>query len=216
MEIRILLADDHKILREGLKNLLDKHSGIKVVGEASDGMQAIELADQLNPQVIIMDISMPLLNGIEASRKILQKNSDIHIIALSMHSDRRFVIEVLKAGVKGYVLKDSAFEELYKAINTVLSGQVFLSSAITDIVVRELIQQTVQAQVPSAFAVLSSREREILQLFTEGKSTKSIATCLKISVKTVETHRKQIMDKLDIHTIAELTKYAIREGLTTL
>ncbi|MFZ2957650.1 MAG: response regulator transcription factor [Candidatus Ozemobacteraceae bacterium] len=216
MEYKIIVADDHKIVREGLRTLLEKVSGFKVVGEACDGVQVVEKANELQPHLIIMDISMPVLNGIEASRQILQKLPHTKIIALSMHADRRFVLEALKAGMKAYLLKDSAFEELHSAIKSVLSNRVFLSSSITDLVVREFIQQNGAEISPSAYAVLSPREREILQLFAEGRSTKEIANHLEISVKTVETHRKQVMDKLNLHSIAELTKYAIREGLTTL
>lgn len=212
----IIIADDHKIVREGLRTLLEKLPGIKVVAEARDGIEAVEKACELQPSCIIMDISMPTLNGIEASRKIRQKIPHQRIIALSMHSDRRFVMEALKTGIMGYLLKDSAFEELHSAIKTVMNNQIFLSSTITDLVVREFIQNSRFEPPPSAFDLLSPREREILQLFAEGKSTKEIASQLFISVKTVETHRKQIMDKLNIHTIAELTKYAIREGLTSL
>ena len=212
----IIIADDHKIVREGLRTLLEKLPGFKVIGEACDGAQAVEKTSELQPHCIIMDISMPVLNGIEASRQILQKFPQQRIIALSMHADRRFVIEALKTGIKGYLLKDSAFEELHAAIKTVMNNQIFLSSTISDMVVREFIQQSHPEAVPSAFVVLSPREREILQLFAEGRTTKEIAGHLSISVKTVETHRKQVMDKLNIHSIAELTKYAIREGLTSL
>jgi len=216
MEYKIIIADDHKIVREGLRTLLEKLSGFKVVGEACDGVQSLEKANELQPHLIIMDISMPVLNGIEATRQILQKVPSTRIIALSMHADRRFVLEALKAGVKGYLLKDSAFEELQTAIKTVLNNQVFLSSSITDLVVREFIQQSEVGVAKSAYVILSPREREILQLFAEGHSTKEIANHLRISIKTVETHRKQVMDKLNLHSIAELTKYAIREGLTSL
>lgn len=212
----ILIVDDHKIVREGLHTLLEKLPGFKVIGEACNGTEAVELVSELQPHCIIMDISMPIMNGLEASRQILQTFPHQRIIALSMHADRRFVIEALKIGIKGYLLKDSAFEELHAAIKTVMNNQIYLSSTITDLVVRELVQHSPHSAIPSAFAVLSPREREILQLFAEGQSTKEIASHLNLSVKTVETHRKQVMDKLNIHSIAELTKYAIREGLTSL
>ncbi|MBF0407360.1 MAG: response regulator transcription factor [Candidatus Riflebacteria bacterium] len=219
-ENTVIIADDHKIVREGLRTLLDKLPGFKVIGEACDGSQAFERACELQPDCIIMDISMPVLNGLEASRQILQKFPHQNIIALSMHSDRRFVLEALKIGIKGYLLKDSAFEELHLAIKTVMNNQIFLSLTISDMLAREFIKQSQSQFQPesssSAFVVLSPREREILQLFAEGRSTKEIAGHLNISVKTIETHRKQIMDKLNIHSIAELTKYAIREGLTSL
>lgn len=215
MEKRLLIADDHQIFREGLKSLLEKNSGLKVVGEASDGFEAIKLAEELAPDLVIMDITMPGMNGIEASRKILQHQPDCRIIALSMHSDQHFVTELLKTGVKGYVLKDSAFEELHLAIRNVLKNHTYLSPAITEIVVREFVGQNNEPAKKSVFMVLTAREREILQLVTEGNNTKEIAARLSISAKTVETHRKQIMDKLQLHTVAELTKYAIREGLTS-
>ncbi len=186
-----------------------------MVGEASDGFEAIKLAEELAPDLVIMDITMPGMNGIEASRKILQHQPECRIIALSMHSDQHFVTELLKTGVKGYVLKDSAFEELHLAIRNVLKNHTYLSPAITEIVVREFVGQNNEPAKKSVFMVLTAREREILQLVTEGNNTKEIAARLSISAKTVETHRKQIMDKLQLHTVAELTKYAIREGLTS-
>lgn len=216
MEYKILIADDHKIVREGLRTLLERLSGFRVVGEAGNGVQTVEKANELQPHIIIMDISMPVLNGIEAARQVLQKIPNTKIVALSMHADRQFVLEALKSGIKGYLLKDSAFEELHSAIKTVLNNQLFLSSSITDLVVREFIHQSGSEASSSASAILSPREREILQLYAEGRSTKEIAGHLSISIKTVETHRKQIMDKLNLHSIAELTKYAIREGLTIL
>lgn len=215
MAKRILIADDHVIFREGLKSLLEKNSELQVVGEASDGFEAIKLTLELQPDLVIMDITMPGLNGIDASRRILQQFQDCKIIALSMHSEQRFVIELLKAGVKGYVLKDSAFEELHLAIRNVLKNQAYLSPSITEIVVREAVGHQNEPVEKSAFMILTTREREILQLLAEGKSTKEIAARLTICAKTVETHRKQIMDKLQIRTVAELTKYAIREGLTS-
>ena len=215
MEKRILIADDHQIFREGLKSLLEKNSGLRVVGEAKDGFEAVKLAHELQPDLVIMDITMPDLNGIGASRRILQEFPDCKIIALSMHADKRYVIELLKAGVKGYVLKDSAFEELHLAIRNALKNQTYLSPAITEIVVREFVGEKNEPAAKSVFMVLTAREREILQLLAEGKATKEIAAKLAICAKTVETHRKQIMDKLQIHSVAELTKYAIREGLTS-
>ncbi|MHB8110854.1 MAG: response regulator transcription factor [Syntrophorhabdaceae bacterium] len=214
MKIRIIIADDHKIMREGLKALIEKQPDMEVAAEAQDGLTTTKLARKLLPHVIIMDIGMPEMNGIDATRQIVAENKDVKIIALSMHSDRRFVLEMLKAGASGYLLKDSAFEELVTAVHTIMSGQSYLSPRITDIVVKEYLSN--QPKESSVFSVLTVREREVLQHLAEGKSTKQIASTLNLSVKTVETHRQQIMDKLELRTVAELTKYAIREGLTSL
>ena len=215
MKTKIVIADDHKIMREGLKALIEKQPDMEVAAEAQDGLTATKLARKLLPQVIIMDIGMPEMNGNDATRQIISENKERKIIALSMHSDRRFVLEMLKAGASGYLLKDSAFEELVNAVHTVMSGQSYLSPRITDIVVKEYLYNLPKSE-STVFTVLTAREREVLQLLAEGKSTKQIASTLNLSVKTVETHRQQIMDKLEIRTVAELTKYAIREGLTSL
>lgn len=215
MKIRILLADDHKIMREGLKALIDKQPDMEVAAETQDGLTTVRLAQKLLPQIIIMDIGMPEMNGIDATRQIVSDNREIKIIALSMHSDRRFVLEMLKAGASGYLLKDSAFEELVTAVHTVMANQPYLSPKVTDIVVKEYLHN-LPANDKNVFTILTVREREVLQLLAEGKSTKQIASTLNLSVKTVETHRQQIMEKLDIRTVAELTKYAIREGITSL
>ncbi len=212
--LRIILADDHQIFREGLRTLLEKQPGTRVVGEAADGREAVRLTAERQPHLVIMDISMPVMNGIEASRQILADHPETLIVGLSMHADCRFVLETLKAGARGYLLKDSAFEELAAAIREVRLGRIYLSPAATDLVVRDFLQREQPARAPGAFGVLSSREREVLQLIAEGRSTKEIAADLGISAKTVETHRKQIMHKLKLFSIAELTKYAIREGLT--
>ncbi len=217
MAIKILIADDHKIVRDGLRSLLENKKEFVVVAEAENGQIAVELAKEHVPDCIIMDITMPVLNGIEATRQILAKLPDIKIIALSVHDDKRFVLETLKAGASGYLLKDCAFEELIMAINDVLADKTYLSSKITNIVVDELVGKDADKQKKaSAFNVLSPREREVLQLLAEGKNTKEIAHILNVSPKTVETHRKKIMEKLGLNSVAELTKYAIREGLTDL
>ncbi len=215
MPVRIVIADDHRIVREGLRHLLEKRTDFKVVAEAPDGESAVRLAKELSPDVVILDISMPGLNGIEATRRILAERPGVKVLALSMHSDRRFVIETLKAGASGYVLKDSAFDELARAIEVVMARGAFLSPAITEMVVRDYVTQA-GVDDAAAFSVLTPREREVLQLMAEGESTKAIAGRLAVSVKTVETYRQQIMEKLDLHSVAELTKYAIREGLTEL
>jgi DNA-binding NarL/FixJ family response regulator len=215
MSVSVLLADDHMIFREGLKPLLAKGGDFEVVGEAEDGLQALELARQLKPRLAILDISMPGLNGIEVARHLSQDSPDTAVIILSMHSDRRFVLEALRAGARGYLLKDGGFDELLDAMQAVSQGRLFLSSSISDQVIRDYISLA-EAEQGSAFAVLSSREREVLQLLAEGLSTKEIADRLNLSAKTVESHRKAIMDKLEMRSIAELTKYAIRQGLTSL
>ena len=215
MKTRIMLADDHRIMREGLKSLLNDQDDMEVVAEADNGRRAIELAEQTGPDVVVMDIGMPELNGIEATRRIVADHPHTRVIALSMHSDRRFMGEILKAGASGYLLKDGAFEELAGAIRTVMGKKMYLSPRIADVVVEDYVRNPPHGQ-PSAFAALTPREREVLQLLAEGKATKQAAACLHVSVKTVETHRRQIMTKLDIHSVAELTKYAIREGLTSV
>jgi DNA-binding NarL/FixJ family response regulator len=215
MKTKILLADDHRIMREGLKSLLDDQADMEVIAEAENGRRAIELVDELEPNVVVMDIGMPELNGIEATRRIVADHADTKVIALSMHSDRRFMAEILKVGASGYLLKDGAFEELAGAIRTVVANKMYLSPRIADVVVEDYVRNMPHGQ-PSAFAALTAREREVLQLLAEGKATKKAAAFLHVSVKTVETHRRSIMTKLDIHSVAELTKYAIREGLTSV
>jgi len=214
MRVRILIADDHKIVREGLRNLLQKEKDVEVVAEASDGNTAVQKALELRPDVVIMDVAMPGLNGVEATRKITER-SNIKVVALSMHSDKRFITAMLKAGASAYLLKDCAFEELVSAIRTVTADQTYLSPRIADIVTKEFVHH-LREEDTSAFAVLTPREREVLQLLAEGWSTKRIAAHLNLSTKTIETHRSNIMNKLNIYTLPELTKYALREGLTSL
>jgi len=197
------------------RGLLQQNEDMEVVAEAADGRRAVELAHELSPDVIVMDVGMPGLNGIEATRQITQREPDTKVVALSMHSDRRFMGEMLKAGAKGYLLKDGAFEELSGAIRSVVQDKVYLSPKIADVVVDDYVRRQHNPE-PSAFAKLTPREREVLQLMAEGRATKEIALDLRVSIKTVETHRRQIMEKLNIYSVAELTKYAIREGLTSL
>jgi two-component system response regulator NreC len=215
MVTKILIADDHQIVRQGLRFLLEKESDLKVVAEADEGWSTVRLARELNPGVIIMDIAMPDLNGMEATRQIITESPATKVIALSMYADRRFVINMLKAGASGYLLKDCAFEELIRAIRVVLAHKTYLSPGVTDILVKDCMMGTPLNEA-SAFGVLSSREREVLQLMSEGQSTAKIADQLMVSVKTVESHRQQLMKKLKLRSVAELTKYAIREGLTSL
>jgi DNA-binding NarL/FixJ family response regulator len=188
---------------------------MEVVGEAENGRLALELARQKKPDVVIMDVSMPDLNGIEATRQMLVDQPGVRVIALSMHSDRRLVAGMLQAGASGFLLKDCAFDELARAINAVMSNQPYLSPRIAGTVIQDYVRRMTPSESPTADA-LTAREREVLQLLAEGWSTKQIGSHLHVSVKTVETHRRQMMDKLSLHSIAELTKYAIREGLTSL
>jgi DNA-binding NarL/FixJ family response regulator len=213
--ISILLADDHQIVRSGLKNLFDQQKDMKVIGEAENGRVAVQMARELIPNVVVMDITMPDLNGVEATRQIMSDSPGAKVIALTAHSDRRFVSEALKAGVVGYLPKAAAFEELVTAVRTVANGKVYLSPGVANVVLEDYVRGD-PAKDPSAFAVLSTREREVLQLMAEGQATKEVARSLHVSVKTVETHRAKMMEKLNLHSVAELTKYAIREGLTSL
>ena len=215
MFTKILIADDHQIVRQGLRFLLEKETDLKVVAEAENGRTTVRLARELTPGGIIMDVAMPDLNGIEATRQILAESPAIKVIALSMYADRRFVVNMLKAGATGYLLKDCAFEELVRAIRVVLSHKTYLSPGVTDILVKDC-QMGLPMNEISAFALLTPREREVLQLMSEGNSTAKIADQLHVSIKTVESHRQQLMQKLNLRSVAELTKYAIREGLTTL
>jgi DNA-binding NarL/FixJ family response regulator len=213
--IKVMLADDHHIVREGLRGLLEKQGDMEVLGEAQNGREAVRLCRQLRPDIVIMDISMPDLNGMDATRQILADSQTVKVVALSMHSEKHFVDGMLRAGVKGYLLKDCASEELIQCIHAVSAGRVYLSPAITPMIVSEFVNPTPRDCL-SATPELSAREREILQMIAEGRSTKKIADSLFISVKTVESHRKKIMDKTGVKTVAELTKYAIRLGLTTV
>ncbi len=215
MSLRILLADDHRIMREGLRSLLEKQPGMEVIAEADNGRTTVQLSRKLKPDVVVMDIAMPDLNGIEATRQIVTETPGVKVTALSMLSDTKFVREMLSAGASGYLLKDSAFEELGNALHTVMKNQIYLSPKITSLVVKDYLG-TILIKDSSVSPALTNREREIIQLFAEGKTTKEIASCLYLSIKTIETHRKKIMDKLGFRSIAELTKYAIREGLTSL
>jgi len=210
---RVLLADDHKILRQGLRTLLEREKDIQIVGEADNGRSSVKLTGELAPDVVVMDVAMPDLNGIDATRRITEAEPRTRVLALSMHSDGRYVKGMLQAGARGYILKDCAAEELTHAIRTVMAGQVYVSPGVTGAIVNDYVRQLSAADGP---ATLTPREREVLQLLAEGGSTANIAAGLHLSVKTIETHRKHIMDKLGLRSIAELTKYAIREGITTV
>ena len=212
MSVKIIIADDHKIMRDGLRNLLEKESGLEVIAEAKNGREAIQLTEQLRPDIVIMDISMDDLNGMDATRAIVGKGWGTKVIALSMHADKRFVAGMFEAGAMAYLLKDCAYNELIQAIRQTVSGRTYLCSMISGVVIRDYIQRMRKSEA----SLLSPREKEILQLLAEGSTTKRIADQLKVSVKTVETHRQHVMEKLNIFSIAELTKYAIKEGITSL
>ena len=213
-ELRIVIADDHRLFLLGLRQFLGKQPGVRVVGEAVTGLEAVTAAAEHRPDILLLDISMPELNGIEAARRIHEETPGTRVIILSMHADRRYVTEALRAGARGYLLKNCPPEEVLRAIRRVMSGQFHLAEGV-----EQVVAEYVQASGPggySAFGVLSSREREVLQLLAEGKSTRQIGDLLSVSAKTVETHRQHIMDKLHLRTVAELTRYAIREGLSPL
>jgi two-component system response regulator NreC len=212
--MKILIADDHGVVRQGLKALIETEAGMQVIGEASDGQEVVQMARQLSPDIILMDIVMPNLNGVEATRQILGENPDIRIIALSVHFDKHFVTEMLKAGASGYVLKSCLFDEVLRAIQTVGVGDYYLSPKIADIVVDDY-KYYMDVANKSAEVRLTRRERQLVQLLAEGRSTKQIALSLHVSPKTVDSNRRQIMNKLGVFSVAELTKYAIREGLTS-
>jgi DNA-binding NarL/FixJ family response regulator len=215
MTLKVLIADDHKIVRDGLRTMLSKYPEIEVVDEAENGRTTVELVKKLSPNIVIMDIAMPDLNGIEATRQIIAEKPEVKVIALSMHSDRRYISSMFKAGASGFLQKHCAFEEMMNAIKTVIENKTYLSPGISSTVVEDFIRHPEKSE-SSVFSMLSNREREVLQLLAEGRNTKEIAGNLNVSIKTVEAHRVKIMSKLGIHSVAELTKYAIREGLTSL
>jgi len=212
MSIRIILADDHAIVRHGLNRSFQQEKDVEVIAQAQNGRSAVQLAKELSPTVVVMDIGMPDLNGIEATRQITRESPQVKVIALSMHSSKRYVTEMFKAGASGYLLKNCDFEELADAVRIVAGGKTYISPSISDVVVQDYVNGSVEEN--SAFSVLTRREREVVQLLAEGKTTKQAALCLYISPKTVEVHRLNIMNKLNMDSIAKLTKYAIQEGLT--
>jgi len=212
--MKVLIAEDHGVVRQGLRALVEDEPDMEVVGEAEDGLEVVELARQFSPEVILMDITMPNLNGVEATRFIRQENSDVRIIALSVHFDKHFVLEMLRAGASGYVLKSYLFDEVLRALRAVHAGQHYLSPKITEIVLDDYIP-FISTDRESNRERLTARERQVVQLLAEGKSTKQIALCLHVSPKTVDANRRQVMNKLRIASVAGLTKYAIREGLTS-
>lgn len=212
--MKLLLVDDHRLFLDGLRPLLAQERGFEVVGEAMDGEQAVAMVDALQPDVVLMDVAMPGLNGIEATRRILALRPATRVVILTMHADRRYVKEAIKAGASGYLLKDASSSEVIAALRQVGSGRVQLSPRVRDLVVDDYVQGA--RGDSQAGSPLTPREQEVLEAMAEGLSTKEIAWRLHVSTKTIETHRKQVMDKLDLHNLADLVKYAIREGLTPL
>jgi two-component system, NarL family, response regulator NreC len=205
---RILLADDHAVVRQGFKMLLSAQGDMEIVGEASNGREAVELAEQLKPDIVVMDVAMPELNGIEATRRLAGSAPHTRVIALSMHKDSVYVREILRAGARGYLLKDSGAEDLVRAIRAVAGGESWLSPAVSNAVLDDY-----RRHVTNPIDLLTSREREVLQMLAEGKTNKEIATVLNLSVYTVDAHRGRIMEKLNLHSINELVRFAVRNGL---
>jgi two-component system response regulator NreC len=211
--IRILLADDHIIMRNGLRLLLERQPGFQVIAEAADGRETVEMTEALRPDVVVLDVAMPNLNGIEAARQIASKLPAVAVVILSMHSDESYVLRALKAGARAYLLKDSAESDLIGAIKAVTEGKAFFSPAISKMLVDDYVRRLQQRGVDDSYELLTTREREILQLLAEGKSNKDVANLLNLSLYTVETHRGNIMQKLNLHSVPELILYAVRKGV---
>ena len=212
-KIRILIADDHGIVRKGLRLQLEQHGEFEVVGEATEGREAVRMAEDLLPDVVIMDIAMPNLNGIQATTQLVKKNPQIGVIILSMYSDETYLMRTLGAGAKGYLLKDSADVDLHRAVQVVAEGKPFFSPAIADTLLEDYMRQLQQRGLQDSYDLLTEREKEILQLLAEGKSNKDVAAILNLSTNTVETHRTRIMQKLDLHSTADIVLYAVRKGI---
>jgi DNA-binding NarL/FixJ family response regulator len=211
--VRIVLADDHTVMRNGLRLLLERQPHLQVVGEAADGRQAVALSETANPDVVIMDIGMPNLNGIEATRQIVDRNPRTAVAILSMHSDESYVIRALKAGARAYLLKDSAEADLLAAVRALTEGKSFFSPAISKILVEDYMRQLESRGAEDTYELLTKREREILQLLAEGRTNKEVANMLNLSLYTVETHRTHILQKLNLHSVPELILYAVRKGI---
>ncbi len=212
-KIRILIADDHGIVRKGLRLQLEQHEELEVVGEAADGREAVRAAEELGPDIVIMDIAMPNLNGIDAAAQMVKRNSQLRVIILSMHSDESYLTRALTAGVKGYLLKETADLDLYRAVQAVAQGKVFFSPTIANTLLEDYMRQLQQRGLQDSYDLLSDREKEILQLLAEGKSNKEVATTLDLSTYTVETHRTHIMQKLNLHSAADIVLYAVRKKI---
>ena len=211
--VRILLADDHTVVRQGLRKLLEERPDWEVIAEAGDGREAVRLAEQQKPEVAILDVAMPLLNGIEATRQITKRVPATRVLVLSMHADEAYVTQILQAGATGYLLKDSADVDLLKAVGEAAQGRSFFSPAIARVMLDDYVRQLADKGVTDRYESLSEREREIFQLIAEAKTNKEIAALLNVSPSTVETHRAHIMEKLDLHSAAEIVLYAVRRGV---
>ena len=214
--MKLLLADDHNVLRKGLRRILEEQPDLEVVGEASDGREAVNLNNLLRPDMVVMDIAMPLLNGLEATRQIMQRGNEVNVLILSMYSDENYVVQALRAGARGYLLKDTAEEDLITAVRTVAKGQPFFSPKIAKLLLGDSMQRIRTEGMSDSYDLLTPREREVLQLIAEGKSNKEAAAALFVSPTTIETHRARIMDKLDLHSTADIVLYAVRKGIVQL
>jgi two-component system, NarL family, response regulator NreC len=211
--VRILLADDHTVMRAGLRLLLERHEDFEVVGEASDGRQAVDIATELKPAVVVMDIAMPQLNGVEAARQIMNRDPETAIVMLSMHSDESYVLRSLKAGARAYLLKDSAEADLVSAIQAIIEGKSFFSPGVRALLKEDYIHRLAKFGADDTYELLTAREREVLQLVAEGRSNKEVAALLNLSLYTVETHRTHILQKLNLHSVPDLILYAVRKGI---
>jgi DNA-binding NarL/FixJ family response regulator len=215
MQYKVLIADDHGVVRKGLRLLLEQYPELVVVGEAANGREAVTMAASLSPQVVVLDVAMPILNGIEAAEQILKVNSQVGIILLTMHADESYVLRALHAGVKGYLLKESAEEDLLSAIKSVANGKPFFSKAINEVLLEDYMRVLKQQGLSDTFDLLTVREKEVLQLLAEGRTNKEVATLLDVSPYTVESHRTNLMQKLNVHNTAEIVLYAVRKRLVS-
>jgi two-component system, NarL family, response regulator NreC len=215
MQYKVLIADDHGVVRKGLRLLLEQYPELVVVGEAANGREAVTMAASLSPQVVVLDVAMPILNGIEAAEQILKANSQVGIILLTMHADESYVLRALHAGVKGYLLKESAEDDLLSAIKSVANGKPFFSKAINEVLLEDYMRVLKQQGLSDTFDLLTAREKEVLQLLAEGRTNKEVATLLDVSPYTVESHRTNLMQKLNVHNTAEIVLYAVRKRLVS-
>jgi DNA-binding NarL/FixJ family response regulator len=213
--IRVILADDHSVMRRGLRLILEQQEGFEVLGEACDGREAVTLAQSLHPDVAVLDITMPNLNGIEAARQITDKQPEVAVVVLSMHADESYVLRALKAGARGYLLKESPESDFLAAVRSVSEGKAFFSPAVSRLLVEDYVRQLQDRDIEDSYDLLTPREREILQLIAEGRSNKDVANLLNLSLYTVETHRSNILEKLNLHSVPELILYAVRKGVVS-